>query len=220
MVYVGNIHVWPTVLYVKTIHVKDTSLEGREGPYKNKTCAHSALRRVCWFKTWTQEVFGDPSRKGCRLSLCSCNKLEQQSKQRQRPKWLTSQCSEKTLTPEGEVSGVECLDSLHFNRHGPQIDLFLFSSQSEAVRSKLAVDYINFHWDFSWLIFNTMHVLLFQNSWTAKWRILIKKSQCGDVEMNGKPHLQPRFHLKHKVRKLNISKNELPTAMQILEAMN
>lgn len=38
--------------------------------------------------------------------------------------------------------------------------------------------------------------------------------------MNGKPHLQPRFHLKHKVRKLNISKNELPTAMQILEAMN
>ena len=121
VVYVGNIHVWPTVLYVKTIHVKDTSLEGREGPYKNKTCAHSALRRVCWFKTWTQEVFGDPSRKGCRSSLCSCNKLERQSKQRQRPRWLTSQCSEKTLTPEGEVSGVECLDSLHFNRHGPQI---------------------------------------------------------------------------------------------------
>ena len=42
----------------------------------------------------------------------------------------------------------------------------------------------------------------------------LKKPQCQrDTEINGKLHIQPRFYIKYNVRKLNVFKNELPTAM-------
>ena len=58
-----------------------------------------------------------------------------------------------------------------------------------------------------------MQILLLQNFWTAKWKYLLKKSQCSeDVEISGKPHMYPGFYRRYNVSKLNIFKDEFPTS--------